>query len=71
MTTLYEKLTGNKAEHYQFSPPAESDVNTVDRYRSTVLPGQDKIYPRIANLLWPKNEHYWSDEVYHNYNDTR
>ena len=68
--SFLDRITSQRTEHYQFIPPAGSDVNTVDRYRSTVLPGQDKLYPKIAKFLWP-TEPFLGDQQYNNFDDTR
>jgi len=33
--------------------PLDSEINSVTRYRSTVLPGQAVLYPKVASYLYP------------------
>jgi hypothetical protein len=49
---MSEYFVSKRTEHL-FIKPAESDERDITRNRGTILPGQDKIYPRLRTALYP------------------
>ena len=49
---MAEYFVSKRTEHL-FIRPAGSDERDVTRNRGTILPGQDKIYPRLRKAMFP------------------
>lgn len=72
--TLGEVLSNQRRledniEHIEVAP-YDSEINSVTRYRSTVLPGQAVLYPKVASYLYPNSWYSQRDEIDPRYDPT-